>query len=275
MRLNLSDAHQYFLQILINKKLIDQYKFKEIFMDVLRKFNLECSEANYREFYTSFLRDINDVIRTFNMEIKTSQCETSAISYFCLIRQCDTGQIGTLSLLYSPMELKIFRRILELVIDSDEGHVEYETISYEVQEFFDNVERDAATQSQTTKKPTQTEIRRVVEKFIQDYWLVEVLTKPNNVTLHGRAIAELSQYIKQLYKDSDVLNYCQMCKSLVLSGFTCESCSAKMHRFCAKQLFKKTTGCPGCRAKFTDDQVEELNESIASAKTEYARLTET
>ena len=275
MRLSLSDAHQYFLQILINKKLIDQYKFKEIFLGVLKKFNIECSEANYKGFYTNFLKEINDVIRSFNIEIKTAQCETSAVSYFCLIRQCDTGQIGTLSLLYTPIELKIFRKILELIIESDDGYVEYETISYEVTEFFDNVERDAATQSQTTKKPSQTEIRRVVEKFIQDYWLVEVLTKPNNITLHGRAIVELSQYIKQLYKDSDVLNYCQMCKALVLSGFACESCSCRLHRFCARNLFKKSTDCPGCRVKFTEEQVAELADTIAAAKTEYMRLTDT
>jgi hypothetical protein len=262
---------------MINKKLVDQYSFRKVFTAVLRRFNIECDDANFKEYYTDFLKQINQVISAFNMEIKTAQCEWSTVSYFCLIRQCDTGCIGTLSLLYTPMELRVFRRVLELIIESDDGFVEYETVSYEVGEMFDNAERDAATQSmQTTKRPSQAEIRRIIERFIQDYWLVEVLGNAGHVTLHGRAIAELAQYIKQLYRETpDVLNSCAMCSSLLLSGLRCENCKCVTHRHCARNLLKKSNACWKCKIKFSEDVISELHDSIANAKAEFIKLTET
>lgn len=272
MRNSLSDAQQYFLQIMINKKVIDQYNFKHIFTNVLNKFDIECNDSMFKEYYTNFLREINEVIKTFNMEIKTATCEISALTYFALIRQCDTGQIGTLSTLYSSMELKIFRKILELIIESEEGCVEYATIANEIIDYFESLVNEAATQSQTTKIPSTADIRQIVEKFMQDCWLVQVINRQGMITLHGRAIAELSQYIKQLYKDNDVLNYCYICKSLLLNGISCykSECGCKMHRFCARNRFKKTSDCPSCRSTFTNEQIQDFKESINTARNVYS-----
>ena len=271
--LALSDAQQYFLQIMINKKVIDQMNFKKIFNGVLQKLKLEseCDDSNFKDYYTNFLREINLVIRVFNMEIKTAHCETSAYTYFCLIRQCDTGSIGTLSALYTSPELKVFRKILELIVESDDGCVEYGTAVDEIIEHFETIAHEASTQNQISKVPGTSEIRRIVERFIQDYWFTEVVTRPNMITLHGRAAVELAPYIKSLYKDDDVLNYCEICKSLVLSGLNCEHCSHKIHRFCARNMLKKSKDCPGCRTAFTSDQIQEFNQFIEKAREAIAK----
>jgi hypothetical protein len=267
---SLSHAQQFFLQVMISKKVIDQNTFKDVFYAVSEKFDLNVDDANFKEFYPNFLREINNAIRAFNMEIKTATCETSTLTFFCLIRQTDTGQIGTLSTLYSSVELKVYRKILEMVVESEQGYVDFGQIANEVSDMFEGFAHDAATQSaQTTKIPSTSEIRQIVEKFIQDCWLVEVVDKPHMITLHGRALVELSEYIKQLFKDGDVLNHCYICKALVLSAYSCEHCSCKIHRYCAKNMFKKSRDCPNCRAAFTKDQEEEFLVMVKQAKDAY------
>ena len=259
MKLKLSDAQQYFLQIMVNRKVIDQFAFKTVFKEVLNKFHIECSEAEFKGFYTKFLQDINQVIRHFNLELKMIFCEITAMTYFALICQCDTVQANNLSNLYSAMELNIFRKCLELIIESENGYVGFTILSNEIIDMFEALASEAATQSQTTKVPSNIDIRQVIEKFLQDCWLIEVIKMPNMITLHSRALAELSQYIKDLYKDNDVLNYCYICKNLLLiSGIECSDCQKKLHRFCAKNMLKKSKDCPSCRKTFAQDDVNSM-----------------
>ena len=134
---------------------------------------------------------------------------------------------------------------------------------------YEQISVQAHSQAQTTKIPTNKDIRLIIEKFVQDYWLVEVLDKQEMITLHGRAIMELSSYISELF-DKDLLNYCFMCKNLLLCGTSCSNCNVKMHFHCAKNLFKDQKNCRSCKTPFTDEQIENLREIISSAKATYA-----
>lgn len=198
--LSLSEAQQYFLQIMINKKVIDQNNFKHVFNSVLRKFDINVTESMFKEYYTRFLKEINDVIRRFNMEIKMTYCEYTALTFFCIIRQCDTGQVGTISQLYTSIEQAIFKKLVELIVESEDGFVSYANAVNELLDYFEGLADEAATQAQRSKVPSPSEMRAAVEKFIHDYWIVEVPNQPGMISLHGRAIVELSQYITQLYK---------------------------------------------------------------------------
>lgn len=268
--LSLTDAQQFFLQIMLNNGVIDQLNFKTLFCNVLTKFEIRYNESEIKSLYVNFLREINEVIKNFNMEIKTGMCEITGLSYFCIIRLCDTSSIGNLSMLYTSTDLKTFRKILELIIESDQGCVDYNLIVNEIYTLYDELSNEAvATQSNVTKVPSNRDIRLVVEKFMQDKWLIEVINQPNMITLHGRALIELSQYIKQIF-DNDLIGYCFLCKSIVLSYFSCEHCSIKMHKYCAKRVFKNTKDCPSCKATFSNDRVSTLLDSISSAKNSYA-----
>lgn len=261
--LKLSDAQQYFLQIMLNKGVIDQNSFKNIFCGVLNKFEIPFNETQLKHFYVSFLREINDAIKNFSMEIRSGVCEITGMSFYCLIRQSDSSGIGKMSSLYSPVELKLFKKILALIIESDEGYVDFNYILNQIVE-------DNETLSQTNKLPTNKEIRLSIEKFIQDNWLIEVFNKPNMITLHGRAMIELSQYMTEVF-DNEVLNKCSLCKSLLLNGVSCNSCSIKLHRHCSRKFFEKQKTCPNCKKEFTDEQIKELRESINSAKSAYTQ----
>jgi hypothetical protein len=268
-KLKLSDAQQYFLQIILNKNIIDEINFKRTFCDVLKKFKISYTEANLKDIYTKFLRETNDVIKHFSMEIRKGTDEVTGVTFFCLIRLSDAGSIGNLSALYSSMELNIYKRILTIIIESENGYIDYNNLIYQIIDDYDQLQTQAHSQSQITKIPTNKDIRLIIEKFVQDYWLVEVLGKPNMITLHGRAIMELSGYICELF-DKDLLNHCFMCKNLLLCGTSCSNCDVKMHFHCAKNLFKDQKNCRSCKTPFTDEQIENLRETISSAKASYA-----
>lgn len=255
-RYSLSVAQQYFLQIILNKSVIDQHNFKNIFCSVLKKFDIDYEESQLKYLYVEFLKAINDVIRNFNLEIKNGTCEITGLTYYCIVRLSETCSIGNLSMLYTPVELKVFRIILNLIIESEEGYVDFGSAISRVGSDYDEIMQQAATQSQTTKIPTNKEIRLIIEKFMHDYWLVEVEGYPNTLTLHGRTIIELGSYIKEVFED-DVLKNCSLCKNILLNGIECESCDAKIHRYCAKKAFrdKPEKKCPKCNKQELKDSL--------------------
>lgn len=123
----------------------------------------------------------------------------------------------------------------------DHGFVDYNAIVNQINENYQEMSEQAATQSQTVKQPTNKEIRTIVEKFINDFWLMEVLGARGRITLHGRALIELEQYIKDIY-DADTLNCCASCKKMLVIGIKCELCPSYYHRGCYKNVFSKQRG---------------------------------
>jgi len=262
-RLVLSEPQQYMLQTLMNRG-----DFKSVFLSVLQKFNIEL-QGEPKEHYPTFIREINEAIKFYNMEINMGICEITGITYYCFVRLFDSSSIGKLSVLYQANELKMFRSILSLIIESEHGYVNYNDIVYQINEDYETISSQAMTQSQTTKVPTNREIRLTVEKFIADYWLLELIDQPHMITLHGRAIIELGQYMSELF-EPDMLNTCFRCKKMVVVGFKCNSCSKKYHRNCAKDIFTTThRDCLSCKSAFTDKQINELKETLNSAKAAY------
>lgn len=270
MPLKLKDPQQYFLQIMLNRSVIDEFIFKDLFRDVMEKFNIKYEEINLSKEYASFLKDINSVIRSFNMEIKKGIDEITGITFYCLIRLSDSASIGTLSNLYSTIELNIYKKILTVIIDSDDGYVSKNILTSLIQDEFDQLQTQAAQTSQSTKIPSLREIRLIIDKFIKDKWLVEVVDNNNMITLHGRAILELHDYISEMFSEQ-LINYCVICQVLVLCGISCNNCdNAKMHYHCAANVFKAQKNCKTCKNPFSDEQIENLRESIQQIKNTVA-----
>ena len=93
----------------------------------------------------------------------------------------------------------------------------------------------------------------------------------NRFALHSRTIIELSEYLMEIY-GSQVIHNCKLCKEIVISGIVCESCTAKMHRHCAKRYFKTQTDCMSCKKPMTEEQLSLLRESSKSSQsaTQYS-----
>ena len=270
-RLVLSPPQQYMLQIFMNRGVLDQFAFKSILSGILKKFNIPEGETG-NDGILIFIREMNDAIKPFNIEIQKGSCDLTGYSYYCLIRLFDSFSSGKISTLYSSMELKLFRIILTLVIESEEGWVDNRTIIRHVIDEFEEYASFASTQSQIAPKvPTLREIRAALDKFINDYWIVEVSPEANTFSLHGRSLIELSQYISELF-DRDTLKNCFRCKKICLIGITCRHCSCKYHRECARKVLKNQKDCISCKSTFSDEEIKGNDDDIADARSTYKKI---
>jgi hypothetical protein len=244
---SLNDAEQYLLQQFLNNSVLDQFNFKDIFRNVLNKFQIKYNTGDNEQFkllIVSYLKSINEAIKQYSLEIKIGTCELTSITFYCIVRQFDSNSIGTLSQLYNQNELKLFKKILNLIVESEDAIIDYNSIVNGVAEEVDI-------------KITEKSIREITEKFVRDYWLLAL--GGNRFALHSRAILELSQYLVEIYTNQVIVN-CKLCKEIVISGVTCESCTAKTHRHCAKRYFKNQTDCLSCKNPMTDEQIMMLRD---------------
>ena len=151
---------------------------------------------------------------------------------------------------------------------ADHGFADYNNIVTQINVTYQEISEQAASQSQVVKLPTNKEIRTIIEKFINDFWLVEILGQRGKITLHGRALIELDQYIKGIY-DVDTLNICAFCKKIILISIKCESCPCTYHSACYKDFFSKQKDCKNCKASQSVEKIEENRKKLSTYKHIY------
>jgi hypothetical protein len=130
----------------------------------------------------------------------------------------------------------------------------------------------AQTQSRTVAKPpTNKELRVIIDKFISHYWLMEVTNNRQLITVHGRTLIELHNYLKETF-ETELLKSCFRCKKLCVVSIVCGDCAVRYHRACAKEIFTdEHRSCLSCKNNFSEAQVKKLKESIVEARNTYAK----
>ena len=268
MSLALDDAQQYFLQVIMNKGVIDQLNFAETFEKISKKFKLVYEDKEKKNFIKDFMIKINKSIANFSMEIKLSNCEVTGMSFYCFIRQTDSSGIGQLSNLYSQTELKIFKKILVLIVQSEEGCIQQNTALNQI-----ICDDEDVVQTQATKNINPKDIRLAIQKFVNDYWLFEIPNKKGMITLHGRALSELSEYMGEIF-DKNELNSCKLCEKMVLYGVSCDFCAVRFHHHCGKKYFEKEKKCPNigkCTQIFPEEKIKDFIENLNEARNAFTQ----
>ncbi|XP_061534565.1 non-structural maintenance of chromosomes element 1 homolog isoform X2 [Phycodurus eques] len=145
---------------------------------------------------------------------------------------------------YADHELEVFRKIMDLVMDSDTGRA-YST----------EILNSAITLPQKTKK---TETEQLLNRFVRDNWLTE---KEGEYCLSTRCIIEMEQYIRTMYQDQ--VKVCRICRNIAFQSQMCENptCGIKMHNPCMARFFRGTTEprCPACK-DFWPHEIPEIEE---------------
>ncbi|XP_072124600.1 non-structural maintenance of chromosomes element 1 homolog isoform X1 [Mobula birostris] len=222
----LNDGHRRFLQTMMSQGILEG--------SMTRKLHRHCCElhkVHYRhDQLDEFIKTINTHLQPLFMEIRKGKSEDDGQQYYALINLAET-EITRMAFDYTETELELFKKTMDLVLESESGIVS----STDILNLADQLQ---------PKKMKKKEVEQVLQRFVQDKWLSE---NDGEYILSTRCIMELEQYIRKMYQD--LVKECNICHNISIQGQTCEMCGAKIHLPCAAKYFQGRDDpcCPNCR----------------------------
>ncbi|XP_029801860.1 non-structural maintenance of chromosomes element 1 homolog isoform X1 [Suricata suricatta] len=221
----MTDVHRRFLQLLMTHGVLEEQAVRHLQKHC---YNVhDCTAAV--EDLEDFINNINSVLESLYIEIKKGATEDDGRPVYALVNLATTS-VSKMSSDFAENELDLFRKALDLIIDSETGFASSTNILNLVDQL-------------KGKKMRKKEAEQVLQKFVQDKWLIE---KEGEFTLHSRAILEMEQYIRETYPDA--VKICNICHSLLIQGQSCETCGIRMHLPCVAKYFRSSPEprCPHC-----------------------------
>ncbi|KAK2176673.1 hypothetical protein NP493_647g00000 [Ridgeia piscesae] len=242
----LRDSHRLFLQSFMSRGILPSKEVRQLYQQACERFG----EASDLGRLAEFVNRINIKISPLHLQIKKGINEVTAAQYYGLVNTAESD-ITRLSSTYTVNELEFYKKIIESIVDSDDGVMS---------------STDALNlTSQLEKKMLKKDAEDLISKFERDNWLE--LNPKGEIALSTRAILELDQYIQNQYPNLAVK--CNMCHRLCLQGETCSRCDVKLHFSCAERYFDKQEKhhCPSsaCNAPWPQDSRRPCRPSDPSA----------
>ncbi|XP_055154105.2 non-structural maintenance of chromosomes element 1 homolog isoform X1 [Symphalangus syndactylus] len=221
----MTDVHRRFLQLLMTHGVLEEWDVKRLQRHCYKVHDRNATVDKLED----FINNINSVLESLYIEIKRGVTEDDGRPIYALVNLATTS-ISKMATDFAENELDLFRKALELIIDSETGFASSTNILNLVDQL-------------KGKKMRKKEAEQVLQKFVQNKWLIE---KEGEFTLHGRAILEMEQYIRETYPDA--VKICNICHSLLIQGQSCETCGIRMHLPCVAKYFQSNAEphCPHC-----------------------------
>lgn len=241
MSRQMGDSHRRFLQTMMMNGIISASQAK-----ALHRHCCETHGAHYaQDRLDEFIDIINTHLQPMFINIRKGMSEEDGMQYFALVNMAQTD-ITRMASDYADNELELFRKTMDLIVDSESGSAS----STDILNCADSLQ---------TKKLKKKETEHVLTKFVEDKWLIE---KHGEYTLSVRCIIEMEQYMRAVYQD--LIKVCNVCHSIALQGQICENpgCAIKMHLPCVARYFKARTDprCPTCN-DFWPHEIPEIPRS--------------
>ncbi|XP_045571024.1 non-structural maintenance of chromosomes element 1 homolog [Salmo salar] len=223
----LGESHKRFLQTMMVNGIIDGAKAR-----ALHRHCCETHGAHYaHDKLDEFIEVINAQLQPMFMQIRKGMSEEDGLQYHALVNMAETD-VTRMSTDYADNELELFRKTMDLIVDSDNGTAS----STDILNCADSLQ---------TKKLKKRETEHVLNRLVQDKWLNE---KNGDYSLSTRCIMEMEPYIRMLYQDQ--VKVCHICHNVALQCQMCENptCGIKIHTPCVARYFKGRTDprCPAC-----------------------------
>ncbi|MGH0144846.1 UNVERIFIED_CONTAM: hypothetical protein FKN15_035199 [Acipenser sinensis] len=135
------------------------------------------------------------------MQIRKGMSEEDGQQYYALVNLADT-EITRMASDYSDNELELFRKAMDLIVESENGMA----CSTDILNLADKLQ---------SKKMKKKEVEGVLQRLVVDKWLCE---KNGEYTLSTRCIMEMEQYIRNMYQD--LVKLCNICHNIAIQGLT-------------------------------------------------------
>ncbi|XP_055994919.1 non-structural maintenance of chromosomes element 1 homolog [Sorex fumeus] len=221
----MTDVHRRFLQLLMTHGVLEEWEVKRLQKHCYRVHDSSAAVERLED----FINTINGALGSLYIEIKKGLTEDDGRPVYALVNLATTP-ISKMASDFAENELDLFRKALELILESDTGFAS----STNILNLVDKLKG---------KKMRKKEAEQVLQKFVQNKWLVE---KEGEFTLHSRAILEMEQYIRETF--ADAVKVCNICHSLLIQGQTCGTCGIRMHLPCVAKYFQANPEprCPNC-----------------------------
>ncbi|KAL6457241.1 hypothetical protein MHYP_G00342040 [Metynnis hypsauchen] len=237
----MGDSHKRFLQTLMSNGIISSLQAK-----ALHRHCCETHGAHYLpDRLDEFIDVINAQLQPMFMHIRKGISEEDGLQYYALVNMAETD-ITRMSSDYADNELELFRKTMDLIVDSENGTAS----STDILNCADSLQ---------SKKLKKKETEHVLNKFVQDKWLNE---KQGEYTLSTRCIIEMEQYMRMIYQD--LIKMCYVCHNVAFQSQICENttCGIKMHLPCVARYFKGRSDphCPSCN-DFWTHEIPEIQQS--------------
>jgi len=131
-----------------------------------------------------FINNINSVLESLYIEIKKGATEDDGRPVYALVNLATTS-VSKMASDFAENELDLFRKALELIIDSETGFASSTNILNLVDQL-------------KGKKMRKKEAEQVLQKFVQNKWLIEVASPvlpPARLTVQNRERVFLRNHI--------------------------------------------------------------------------------
>ncbi|XP_037111622.1 non-structural maintenance of chromosomes element 1 homolog isoform X1 [Syngnathus acus] len=222
----MDDSHRRFLQTLMRIGIVDEANAKQLLHHC-------CSTQNTSyapDQLDNYIDTINSNLEPMFMQIRKGMCEESGVQHYALVNMIETDAT-TMTTDYADHELEIFRKVMDLIVDSETGRV----YSTEILNCAKSL----------TKKTKKRDTEELLNRLVQDNWLIE---KNGEYCLSTRCIIEMEQYIRTMYQDQ--VKVCRICRNIAFQSQICENptCGIKIHNPCVARFFRGATEprCPAC-----------------------------
>ncbi|XP_076865375.1 LOW QUALITY PROTEIN: non-structural maintenance of chromosomes element 1 homolog [Brachyhypopomus gauderio] len=246
----MGDSHRRFLQTLMSHGIISSSQASALHRHCCETHGAQYSQDRLDE----FISVINTHLQPLFMHIRKGMSEEDGLDYFALVNMAETD-ITRMSSDYADNELELFRKTMDLIVESETGTAS----STDILNCADSLQ---------TKKLKKKETEHVLNKFVQDKWMNE---NEGEYTLSTRCIIEMEQYTRTIYQD--LLKLCYVCHNVAFQGQICENavCGIKMHLPCVARYFKGRTDphCPSCN-DFWAHEIPEVQQPILQASQSQA-----
>ncbi|XP_029801862.1 non-structural maintenance of chromosomes element 1 homolog isoform X3 [Suricata suricatta] len=151
----MTDVHRRFLQLLMTHGVLEEQAVRHLQKHC---YNVhDCTAAV--EDLEDFINNINSVLESLYIEIKKGATEDDGRPVYALVNLATTS-VSKMSSDFAENELDLFRKALDLIIDSETGFASSTNILNLVDQL-------------KGKKMRKKEAEQVLQKFVQDKWLIE------------------------------------------------------------------------------------------------------
>ncbi|XP_028843342.1 non-structural maintenance of chromosomes element 1 homolog [Denticeps clupeoides] len=246
----MGDSHRRFLQAIMSLGIVDESQ-----ANALHRSCCEQHGVNYdQRSLDDFIGAINVQLQPVFIQIRTGNSEEDGFQYRALVNMAETD-VTRLSSDYAENELELFRKTMDLIVESESGSAS----SMDILNSADTL---------LTRKLKKKEAELVLQKFVQDKWLNE---KHGSYSLSTRCIIEMDQYLRNTYQD---LKVCHVCNNIALQSQICDNpmCGIRIHIPCVARFFKGNSDphCPECK-DFWPHEIPEIQRPPSS---QHQRLSE-